>query len=610
MTSPNDKTGGKTASLSHALTAAGALSDGGVSLVVYHRDGAAAATLRPGQELVVGRVPPADLVVPDHSLSRQHARFWMEDDVVHIADMGSTNGTWVDGESIETATVPRGGVVTLGTASAVVQSLANRPRMGLDGHDQFVVTLERELTRSRFYGRPLSLMMVRSRERAVHVSCWLENVRELLRPVDRVALYSSDTLDVLLHEADVEPARALAAKLSVGDDDLAIAICSFPIAATTADRLVERCLRELRQSVTTGDVRVAAASAAMLVGQPSSDMVAESKAMKDTLTMAKRLARGSIPVLLYGETGTGKEVLSRFIHGHGPRKDKPMVAVNCAAIPPQLVEATLFGHEKGAFTGATAAKKGVFEAAHEGTVLLDEIGELPPEAQAAMLRVLETKKITRVGSTKEIEVDVRIMAATHRDLEEMSRRGTFREDLLYRLNALTLQIPPLRDRRDAIAALANRFLLQANESNGRAITGFEQDALDALRRYAWPGNVRELRNTIDRAVVIAEHDVISLVDLPRRIEEGVPQSVLPSAPSESLTELAAPTDKSALHRQTAESFRECMERLEAEVIVEALREADGNQTEAARMLSMPRRTLVHKIKVLGIKKLGYGVGNG
>jgi DNA-binding NtrC family response regulator len=281
-----------------------------------------------------------------------------------------------------------------------------------------------------------------------------------------------------------------------------------------------------------------------------------------------------------------------------------MVAVNCAAIPAQLVESTLFGHVKGAFTGATQAGTGVFEAASGGTVLLDEIAELPPPAQSALLRVLETKRVTRVGSTKEIEVDVRIMAATHRDLEAMSAEGTFRQDLYYRLNALTLELPPLRNRREDIAPLANRSLSEANASNQRSVRGLTPDALEALKAYPWPGNVRELRNVIERAVVIADDDVITLADLPQRLRARF--DTMPPPPEEG----AAP-EKSATgtprHRRTDESFRECIERIETDLILGALQEAGGNQSEAARILTMPRRTFINKMTGLGIRKRGYGV---
>jgi DNA-binding NtrC family response regulator len=312
-----------------------------------------------------------------------------------------------------------------------------------------------------------------------------------------------------------------------------------------------------------------------------------------------RLARSPIPVLLLGETGTGKEVVARAIHERSPRRARPMVCVNCGAIPAQLVESTLFGHERGAFTGASQQQRGIFEAADGGTVLLDEIGELPPAAQAALLRVLETRRVVRVGSSREIEVDVRVVAATHRDLEAMCASGGFRLDLLYRLNAMTLTIPPLRARPEEIKPLTLRFLHQANEANGLALRGVEPAALALLQRYPWPGNVRELRNAIERAAILAEGERVAEQDLPERVRGT--HVAEPGADREAMSEGEEPAPALA----EGADIRARLLRYEAKLIVEALRDTQWNQTEAAHALGMPLRTLVHKIKTLGIRKLGY-----
>jgi len=306
-------------------------------------------------------------------------------------------------------------------------------------------------------------------------------------------------------------------------------------------------------------------------------------------------------VLLHGETGTGKEVVSRAIHLGGTRRERPLVSVNCGAIPRELVESTLFGHERGAFTGASQQHRGVFEAADGGTVLLDEIAELPPAAQAALLRVLEAKRVTRVGSTKEIEVDVRVIAATHRDLDAMCEKAQFRRDLLYRLNVMTITIPPLRARTEEIPALARRFLGDANLANGREVRAIGPEAMALLERYAWPGNVRELRNVVERAVVIAEADVITAQDLPEAIR-------VPSAMVVGRAAVASPPPTRTEPPPAPGDMKSQMQRHEATVIFDALRKAAWNQSEAARELRIPLRTLVHKIKLYGIKKLGYEMG--
>jgi transcriptional regulator with GAF, ATPase, and Fis domain len=332
---------------------------------------------------------------------------------------------------------------------------------------------------------------------------------------------------------------------------------------------------------------------------------------------------------LRGETGTGKEVLTRLIHNHGPRRDKPLVCVNCAAIPSQLVESTLFGHRKGAFTGAIADQKGVFEEADGGTLLLDEIGELPAAAQAALLRALETKRITRLGTTREILVDVRVIAATHRDLDAMSKTGAFRSDLLFRLNAFEVPIPPLRERREDIALLAVRFLGREAQAAGREAMSIDPEALALLEHHSWPGNVRELRNTIERAVVVADGDAILPRDLPERLRAAAPRleaSLDPasdraseptpppaSAPSTPVSaaapfapisaskapEAAAPSSGPGLYTGGLEERKKAFER---DVLVAALRETAGHQTAAARMLDLPLRTFQFKMKAHGLRK--------
>lgn len=247
--------------------------------------------------------------------------------------------------------------------------------------------------------------------------------------------------------------------------------------------------------------------------------------MRAILDRIPLIADSSMSALLHGETGTGKEVIARLIHEKGRRRGKPFVPVNCGAIPPQLVESTLFGHERGAFTGATQQQKGVFEAADGGTVLLDEIGELPLPAQAALLRVLEAKVLTRVGSTREIAVDVRVLSATHRDLKAMGREGLFRIDLYYRLAVVVLEIRPLRARKDEIEPLALRFLTEQTKESGRRFRGIAPDALALLKSYSWPGNIRELKGAIEQAAMFAGADAIRAQDLPEEILACVaPQS--------------------------------------------------------------------------------------
>ena len=306
--------------------------------------------------------------------------------------------------------------------------------------------------------------------------------------------------------------------------------------------------------------------------------------MRAVFATAARLADADISVLLHGETGVGKEVLARFLHDHGRRRGQRMATLNCAAIPAQLLESMLFGHERGAFTGAVQQHRGLFEDADGGTVFLDEIGELPLPAQAALLRVLETRRVCRIGSSREIPVDVRVVSATHRDLEAMSAVGKFRLDLYYRLNGITLTIPPLRERGDEIEPLALRFLRESNQRNRRAVQGIEPAAMQLLCRYPWLGNVRELRNAIDRAVVIAAGPQIRPDELPPKVQTG-----------------RATEDDGAGPPSERVDMRVRMERHEAQEILDMLAKTGGNRAEAARRLGMSRRTLFHKIKTMGLK---------
>jgi DNA-binding NtrC family response regulator len=301
-----------------------------------------------------------------------------------------------------------------------------------------------------------------------------------------------------------------------------------------------------------------------------------------------------VPVLIIGETGSGKELVAGALHRQSPRSRKPLRAVNCGAIPSSLVGAMLFGHEKGAFTGAHTAQKGLFEEANGGTLLLDEIGELNPAAQAALLRVLETQKLMRIGGSAEISVNVRVVAATNRDLDQMVRDGRFRLDLLFRLNTIVLEIPPLRERVDEIEALVDHFIRKSNERLKTSIRGVDAAALKLLCAYHWPGNVRELRNVIERTCVLAQGSILGVGDLPDRFRALVPRR----PESDVRVLLAAPPSAS----EGTVSFQERVRDYETQLLLNALRQADWNQSRAAGLLDMPLRTLVRKMGIHGIKK--------
>jgi two-component system, NtrC family, response regulator AtoC len=549
------------------------------TLVFYHRDGATVAQLDKGRSLVVGRSLPSDVEIPDPGLSRQHARFTWDDRGLWVEDLKSTNGTRKNGELVARTKIAPGDEIAIGPVmvSVHIVSSVDEQLRGFDGHDRFVAAFADEITRAHTFQRPLSLLMVRSTGgKDGHVSRWASRLRTVLRPVDRVGIYGPAAVLVSLPEATPDAVQPLVATLGGGEPALTCRVVSFPADGSSVDELIAAL------HVATRSERAAAQAA-----EPTA-VVVKSAAMKQVMATVKRLTHSTVAVLIQGETGTGKEVIARAIHDGGPRRKQPLRCINCAAIPGMLIESVLFGHEQGAYTGADKAARGIFEQADGGTVLLDEVGELAAPAQAALLRVIETKRVTRIGGEKEIEVDVRVIAATHRDLEAMADAGRFRQDLLYRLNTVALRIPPLRERVDEIRPLAERFLKDARKQAGSDVRAIEPRALAALESYGWPGNVRELRNVIERAVVLAEGDTITLADLTDRVRGG---SRAPAADPEPPEPGDEPGD-----------YKEHVRRYEAELILRALHKHNGNQTEAAKALGLPLRTLVHKIQTYGIKK--------
>jgi two-component system response regulator AtoC len=306
-------------------------------------------------------------------------------------------------------------------------------------------------------------------------------------------------------------------------------------------------------------------------------ILAKSPQMLDVFKTISKIADFKTTVLVTGESGVGKELVARAIHARGARKSSPFVAVNCGAIPENLLESELFGHKKGAFTDASSDRRGLFEEADGGTLLLDEIGELPLALQVKLLRALQEETIRRVGDTKDTKIDVRIIAATHRDLAAETKAGRFREDLYYRINVLPLHIPPLRERREDIPLLIDHFVVRNNARLGTHITGLSSEAKKLLLDYAWPGNVRELENTIERAMVLSDGGVIEAPDLPDRIREAM--------------------DPVAVQLASGElSVKKTVHAIEQILIRRALQKTKGNRTRAAEILEISHRALLYKIK--------------
>ncbi|GLK77067.1 sigma-54-dependent Fis family transcriptional regulator [Methylopila jiangsuensis] len=336
------------------------------------------------------------------------------------------------------------------------------------------------------------------------------------------------------------------------------------------------------------------------------DLPSRSPAMAEALRLGARAAGSSIPVLIEGESGVGKELFARAITGSGERRGKPFVAVNCGAIPPHLVESILFGHEKGAFTGATDRHAGKFVEADGGTLFLDEVGELPPEAQVKLLRALQEGEVDPVGAKRPVKVDIRVLSATNRELAARARAGAFREDLYYRLNVFPIRVPPLRARKDDLADLARRFLARFAAEEDRPVRDISAAALDLLERYDWPGNVRQLENAVFRAVVLAESDVLRPADFPQISAQLGEEPERAPAPRFALADdLAEPElerrlEAPALPLFDASGQLRTLERLEADAIRYAIRHHRGQMTEVARRLGIGRSTLYRRIKDLGL----------
>jgi two-component system response regulator PilR (NtrC family) len=320
-------------------------------------------------------------------------------------------------------------------------------------------------------------------------------------------------------------------------------------------------------------------------------MLGRSPVMNELFEHIKSVAVTNSTVLITGESGTGKELAARAIHVRSPRANEPFVSINCGAVPETLLESELFGHIKGSFTGATANHKGLFEVAHRGTIFLDEIGEMSTTMQVKLLRVLQEKRIRRIGATEEIEVDVRIIAATNKDLERSVAEKSFREDLFYRLNVIPIHMPPLRDRREDIALLAESFLLKSCAAAGKQISKISEDAMRRLEAHDWPGNVRELENVIERAVALETSGVVLTERLPDKIREGAAE-VEPGAAS-------APDDDG--FPDGGVDFAELVENLEKKLLLAAMKRAGGVQTKAARLLKMNLRSFRYLLQKYGLR---------
>jgi two-component system nitrogen regulation response regulator NtrX len=362
-----------------------------------------------------------------------------------------------------------------------------------------------------------------------------------------------------------------------------------------SERVIVTLQNVLRQSALRSENREL-----KLAMESKYEIVGQSGALRTVLEAVKRAAPTNATVLLLGESGVGKELVARTIHRNSPRAGQRFVQVNCAAIPEELIESELFGHEKGSFTGATEKQVGKFEQADRGTIFLDEIGDMSQKTQAKVLRVLQEQEVERLGSARTIKVDVRVIAATNKNLEEAIQRGEFREDLFFRLNVIPIVVPPLRQRREDIPQLVQHFARLIGEEHNLKPKRFDAAAMEALQRYRWRGNIRELRNTIERLMIMSPADVIRADDLPADIRSGdsAPRPTPAAEPVASALSAAAPA-AAAPGGGTLREFKDAAERA---YLVQKLRENNWNISKTAEVIDTPRSNLYKKLEQYGIKQ--------
>ncbi len=549
--------------------------------------------------ITIGRSRSCDVVIDHPSVSRRHAEFTASP--LTVRDLGSANGTRLRGATLsaKTATaIEIGDAIQLGDAVVLVQRIAAAAGRGrawkgllLDGR------LAEECARSARNGQPFTFGRVHvDGETAVDSALVEEILEAALRGTDLFGCAAPGQFQLLLVDTPAPAARPVmervAARLTEAGLAPRWATATWPRDGTTAEQLAAHAWTSLR---------------------------AAGGAMDRVRALVEQVAGSSLSVLIRGETGVGKELCAEMIHRLSGRARKPFVRINCAALNEQLLESELFGHERGAFTGATAAKPGLIETADGGTLFLDEVGDLPRLLQAKLLRVLEDCLVQRVGAVEGRKIDVRFVAATNRSLEIDMAAGRFRRDLYFRLGGVSVELPPLRDRPEELEGLVEAFLARATEGSGRPMPVLTEAARGALAAHAWPGNVRELRNTIDRAVLVCgsgpldvEHLVLS--DLDASVTAPLPIALFDDSGGGidgAGSTRRAPTENeptARINRPTLpalgndESLRSEVARLEAMRIQDALANCGGNQTRAARMLGISRNTLQSRMDAFAIPR--------
>ncbi|HUS30748.1 MAG TPA: sigma 54-interacting transcriptional regulator [Kofleriaceae bacterium] len=527
-------------------------------------------------KITVGRADDNDITVDDGSISRHHAQIFIERPL-RVEDLGSANGTWVREVRLapnSPQVISVNEAIRVGTVTLIVQGRPAKIRTRrLRDHGYFEDRVEDECARATRAGGNFVIVHIVLHRTDLDLQ---PTFAAALRESDVVATYSPGELEILLVDSTPDQAAnavsRLEQELSTHSVPARIGTAWFPRDGRDASTLMSRA-RE-RASGTASRIE-------------ANEIVVTDEQMTALYQLIERIAATDISVLLLGETGVGKEVVAETLHRRSARATKPFLRLNCGALTETLLESELFGHERGSFTGATQTKPGLFEVAEGGVLFLDEVGELLPSTQVKLLRVLDERKVMRVGGIKPRDIDVRVIAATNRDLDAEVDRGTFRVDLLYRLNAMSIVIPPLRERVAEIVPLARTFLRTFAAKLGRATPALSTDATALLMSYSWPGNIRELRNVIERAVVLCHNDVVEAHDLPEDKMRTTFTTDIRTAPIP-VVRVDEPASDG--------------ERDERQRILMALEQCAGNQTTAAKLLGISRRTLINKMEKFAVPR--------
>jgi two-component system, NtrC family, response regulator AtoC len=584
----------------------GAIKPESPHLVVVEESSSFPRALPASGEFLIGRGPEADLQLSSPGASRRHAVITLADGEVRVRDLGSRNGTLVNGARIEgEQPLFAGDTITIGTVALILYLTPRAGQQPLVDARTLRRRLQEELDRASLFDRPAALFCL-----LVDPGADREVIRARvdaeLRRVDQAGWLSAVELVGVLPEVDQAAGAALLRRVLEGVRPVAPAVRAglavYPSAACEPDALLAAARAAARGAGPDEPGVDPDQDARVEIGGRS--MVVADATMRGLLELIRRLARTDLPVLVEGETGVGKENAAFALHAWSPRGEGPFVPVNCAAFSENLVESELFGSEKGAFSGAVATRAGLLESAAGGTLFFDEIGELPLALQPKLLRVLESKRAMRVGGTRERELDVRVVAATNRNLAEEVARGRFRADLLFRLNAATVVLPPLRNRPREIAVLARTFLADACRSLGMPGKSFASASLPLLAAHPWPGNVRELKNVVEYLAATTVAPVIDPEALRARLAPRAPATpAIPAvdppaeAPGPRATR-AYPAPQAGPRAALADEIRA----LERARMLEALEQTGWVQTRAADLIGMPLRTFQQKVKQHGLAR--------